>query len=156
MFEGIRRLFKPSMSREEKERDALTARLAVLEKSVNERTRDLKKEKTQLEQLSDNGEVSQKDEAEAADAILQKVQPKGELLLVEDKDLSFLLEKTDEEEQKGEKGEGNTFAGLFVQEEEEANPLRNLIDSLANVTAEELVKQAKAIKTMLLERERSL
>ncbi len=51
--------------------------------------------------------------------------------------------------------DSDSFNSLFSDEEEEANPLANLINSLPDVTAQELFDELKEIKEIILERQKS-
>ena len=116
---------------------------------------------TELNTLMDTGEkdkeqdikvveAGNKDTAEAAEKSTDKA---GDI--VADKD---------EEKDKSEQGEetkpdttpqdgSDDFNNLFTDEEEEINPLANLINSLPEVSAQELVNELEEIKEIIRERQ---
>jgi hypothetical protein len=49
---------------------------------------------------------------------------------------------------------GNPLSGLFIDDEEEENPLANLIKSLPDYTTQEIVEDLKEIKRIIHEWQR--
>ena len=104
-------------------------------------------------------EDSEEDEAQAVDLFEQPNKPEGELSAqpkeeptAEEKDVSSLLGKAEEE--KGEQGneeEDISFSSLFDEEEEEENPLAGLITSFPDITAQELLEEVQEVKKIVHE-----
>ena len=120
---------------------------------------DSEKTEEELRQFSDtvNSSDEDKDEAEIEDVLAQ---PESEISdrprkgpEDEEKDLSILLGNADEEEE-GEQeneGESDSLSNLFNQDEEVINPLMDLIASLPDVTARELLAEAQEVSAIILE-----
>jgi TolA-binding protein len=151
--------------------DATATQIAELEEQLNDQTDNLKQTEKKLKRLS--GKVSTLAEIEVT-----PVQPHGpiEELSIESEDT---LEGIDEEENTGaalEEGvedvklvevsaesepspsaekkrkndlDGDSLKALFTSEEEEENPLANLIHSLPDVTIDELTEDLKEIKDII-------
>jgi len=70
-----------------------------------------------------------------------------------DKNLNILLETADTENVEPEStGEADMLSDIFGDEDEAVNPLKGLISSLPDVTAEELLEEMREIKTMMHEK----
>jgi hypothetical protein len=151
--------------------DATATQIAELEEHLNDRTDNLKQTEKKLKRLS--GKVSNLAEIEVT-----PIQPHGPIgeLSIEPEDT---LEGVDEEENTGatlEEGvedvklvevpaesepspsaekerkndlDGDSLKALFTSEEEEENPLANLIHSLPDVTIDELTEDLKEIKDII-------
>lgn len=85
-------------------------------------------------------EMAQKEEQLRADAGENPVES------VESKDLSAVDDLSGD-------GMDDSFANLFSDDEEEANPLANLIANLPEVSAQELVAELEEIKQLIKERQ---
>ncbi len=173
--------FKIGKAKEKPDRDTAEAgdtratQVAVLEEQSNDRTKDLEAAKEQLRVLANTAKNSKKDE----DAPPQPHGPLGELsvepkdeLVVKETNVGTPLEKAGEAakvekveagaaapaEAKKEpikKEENDSLNNLFGQEEEEENPLANLISSLPDVTTQELLDDLQEIKVIIKEWEKS-
>ena len=165
---GMRKSREPSRKKEPDEgtaetEDVLVSQPTGPEEMDNEQASD--SEKIQIKdprpniqpgQLINAVEGSEEDEVQVEDLFEQPNKPEGELSVqvekvppVEDKDLIALLGKEDEEKEKQEnEGDDMSFSSLFGEEEAEENPLMGLINSFPDVTAQELLEEAKEVKTM--------
>ncbi len=164
--EVISEVEKPDEDTDEAE-DTLVTKITNLEELVNKRTRDLEEAKELLSQLSElaGKDKENKGEAQAQELMAKPTQPASELVVpkeetspVEAKDLNALIEqeKKEEENKEGKKeGKDDSFSDLFQQGDEEENLLVGLINSLPDVTAEEILKEAKELQTLLSERQQS-
>ena len=113
-----------------------------LEELISEKTGD-------LEEADEDKDVTaqpHKPQSELTVEPGEELSGEGEKPSSEENDLSVLLGKDEEEEEKGD-----SLSNLFDQEEEEANPLATLITSLPDVTASELVNEAQETITMIRE-----
>lgn len=163
--------------------DTLTAQIADMEEQVNNKTKELEATEQELKELSDTAKVSEEDEDTPPqphgplDELT--VTPEDELLDVDD--IGALLGEADEglkvvevaagaaapaeakkepaneeaEKEPSNEKEDDSINSLFSQEEEEVNPLANLINSLPDVTAQELLDDLGEIKEIIREWERS-
>ena len=153
--------------------DSLVTQISNLEELVTERTKNLENAKEELSQLVNASESSGEDkkEAEAQEEAARPHRPRGELVVepegevvIEEENLEISVEKADEQGEKQEQGgeqekesgqemEGgdDSLSNLFNQDEEEVNPLAGLISSLPEITAEELLNEARAIEATLSE-----
>jgi len=151
--------------------DTLTTLIAGLEEQVDNKTQELEATEQELEELSDTAKDSEADK----DAPPQPHGPLSELsvepgdeLIDEETDIGTLLGEADEqvqaveaeagatapaeaEKQPATEEESDSLDSLFSQEEEEANPLANLINSLPDVTAQELLDDLQEIKEIIRE-----
>lgn len=162
MLTVLARLFKPAMNKRRK--DAPAPEIEAMEESINEGSGAQGETQPRLELLPDNSQETKKDQAEIlmVDALTSPAEPKIERQVPADtkatsaeEQFRLLLEKTDgkeETEAKENKEKVTALGGLFDQQEKEVNPLRGLIDSMVDVSARELVEQARGIKTMILEK----
>ena len=167
--------FKIGKSKEKPDRDtaevsdALTTPIAGLEEQVDNKTKELEATEQELKELSDTAKDSEADK----DAPPQPHGPLSELsvepgdeLIDEETDIGTLLGEADEqvkvaeaeaaapaeaEKQPATEEENDSLDSLFSQEEEEANPLANLINSLPDVTAQELLDDLQEIKEIIRE-----
>ena len=155
MFVGIRRLFKSTGSKKGNDDNEAVH----LQELLNNKTRELEDTTWRLEQLSNGDNDSEENEAgaEVRQTMARAIGPKSELSVQPDeesplseKDLSLFAEEADEEGREDNE-RSHSPADLFNQGEEEENPLRSLINSLPEVTARELLEQARVIRTMMLE-----
>lgn len=168
---------KPDVETAE-EGDIPSAQEASLEEQLNHRTKDLEATEQQLKELSNTMNGSEKDEEAPPQphGPLSEltVEPEDELLdLDEETDASTLLGEAEEEVKTVEVGAGvaapaeaekepakepekeeesDSFNSLFSQEEEEENPLAALVNSLPDVTAQELLYDLQEIKEIMQER----
>lgn len=169
--------FKIGKSKEKPDRDTAGAgdtpatQEDGLEESINNRTKDLEEAEQQLKELANTAEDSE--EAEGAPP-----QPRGPLselsvepgdeVMDEGADAGTLLEETDEElnvvevgtgaaapaeaeKEPKKEGEDDSINNLFSQEDDEENPLVSLINSLPDVTAQELLDDLQEIKEIIRE-----
>src|SRR4030043_316250 len=153
--------------------DAATTQIAELEEQLKERTDDLMQTEERLKKLS--GKV---DNIVEVDAIpLKPHGPIGELSIVPEDSLEG-VDTDDEEEDISDKSEeepediivvetkaksippaskkkpdkqldADSLKALFTSEEEEENPLVSLINSLPDVTVDELMDDLKEIKDII-------
>jgi hypothetical protein len=95
-------------------------------------------------------EAGNKDIAEADDKSTDKA---GDKVAdkTEEKDKSEQNEEAKPD--KAPQDSGNDFNNLFSDEEEEVNPLSNLINSLPEVSAQELINELEEIKEIIRERQ---
>jgi hypothetical protein len=156
--------------------DTPSAQEAGLEEQLNHRTQDLVATEQQLKELSSTMNASEKDEETPP----QPHGPLSELTvgpedeqMDEEIDASALLGEAEEEvkivevgagaaapaeaekepaEELAKEEESDSFNSLFSQEEEEENPLAALINSLPDVTAQELLYDLQEIKEIMQER----
>ena len=156
--EAIAEIEEPGEDTGEAE-DIIITKITNLKELVNKRTKDLEEAQELLSQLSELEDKpgEDKSEARAQEPPAQPPQPESELavpteetLPEEEKDLNALMEK----EAEG-KEEDDSFSDLFGQGEEEENPLAGLITSLPDVTAEEILEEAKELQIMLSGRQQS-
>ena len=152
--EAIAVIEEPDEDTDEAE-DILVTKITNLEELVSKRTKDLEEAKELLNQLSEPVENAEEGEAQAKEPLAQPHQPESELTVPteeepsdEGKDLNVSMEKKEGEED-------GSFSSLFSQGEEEENLLARLITSLPDVTAEEILGEAKKLQTMLSEQQRS-
>ena len=153
--------------------DATATQIAELEEQLNDRTDNLKQTEKKLKRLS----VKVSNLAEIEVTPVQPHGPIGELSIepedtLEDVDLdeeentSAALEEgvedvklvevpaefgpspSAEKERKNDL-DGDSLKALFTSEEEEENPLANLIHSLPDVTIDELTEDLKEIKDII-------
>ena len=120
---------------------------------------------TSLEELVNNTEKGlneDKDEAQIKGAPARPHQPMGELTVQpdeestdEENDLSSLLGKPDKEDETKDEEQTDSLFSIFDEEEEEVNPLLNLINSLPDITAKEVLDEAQEIKVMMREWQRN-
>jgi hypothetical protein len=175
-FESLKNL-KIGKSKEEPEESTAEAgdisanQVAELEEQINNKTKDLEATEQQLRELSNKANGSEEDEGPPP-------QPHGPLseltvepddeLMDEETDASTLLGEADEEVNVVEveasavapaeaekvppkEAESDSLTNLFSQEDEEENPLAALINSLPDVTAEELLDDLREIKEIIQE-----
>ena len=160
------------------ENGALVKEVGNLEELVSKRALGLEETKEQLEQLSGSldGAEEGDDKAVEADALLSSLgQPAGELaveakeeaageLVVEAKEeaasggeaggeegIEALLTSEKEKETQESNGDGDSLNNLFSDEDEEENPLASLIKSLPDVTANELLNEAREVSVIVQE-----
>ncbi len=155
--------------------EARVKKIENLEEMVNKRRLDLEEAKQQLNQLINTVADSEplKDEATVEALFTQPGQaaeglpiPKKEEVVVKEADLKALLkdEGGKKAESKSEvkveakpetkpesKGKDDAMAGIFEQQAEEENPLQSLINSLPDVTAMELLNEAREVSIILHE-----
>jgi len=171
--------FKIGKSKEKPDRDtaevsdALTTPIAVLEEQVDNKTKEPEATEPELKELSDTAKDSEADK----DAPPQPHGPLSELSVEpgdepidEETDIGTLLGEADEqvkvveaeaeagaaapaeaEKQPATEEESDSLDSLFNQEEDEVNPLANLINSLPDVTAQELLDDLQEIKEIIRE-----
>ncbi len=171
--------FKIGKSKEKPDRDtaevsdALTTPIAGMEEQVDNKTKELETTGQELKELSDTAKDSEADK----DAPPQPHGPLSELsiepgdeLLDEETALGTLFGEADEqvkvveaaaeagaaapaeaEKQPATEEESDSLDSLFSQEEDEVNPLANLINSLPDVTAQELLDDLQEIKEIIRE-----
>jgi len=171
--------FKIGKSKEEPDRDTaevsdtLTTTIAGLEEQVDNKTEELEATEQELKELSDTAKDSEADK----DAPPQPHGPLSELSVEpgdepidEETDIGTLLGEADEqvkvveaeaeagaaapaeaEKQPATEEESDSLDSLFNQEEDEVNPLANLINSLPDVTAQELLDDLQEIKEIIRE-----
>jgi len=144
-------------------KDPLVTQITSLEELVSKRTRDLEEAKKQLSELHEAtgipDEEDDSDDLPISELFVQPNQMKGEppaAAAVEPPvvltDTEPLPEKATVAEGKPEDSAANeAMSGFFSSDEEEENPLTGLIDSLPEVTAEELVEEARQVTAMLRE-----
>ena len=157
--------------------DNHATQIANLEEELNHRTKDLEATKQQLRELSNTMNGSEKDEETPP-------QPHGPLseltvepddkLMDEETDVDTLLGEADEEakivevevgagaaapaeaeKEPAKEEETNSFNSLFSQEDDEENPLAALINSLPDVTAQELLYDLQEIKEIMQEKQQN-
>ncbi len=167
--------FKIGKSKEKPDRDtaevsdALTTPIDGLEEQVDNKTKELEATEQELKELSDTAKDSEADK----DAPPQPHGPLSELsvkpgdeLIDEETALGTLFGEADEqvkvveagaaapaeaEKQPATEEESDSLDSLFSQEEDEVNPLANLINSLPDVTAQELLDDLQEIKEIIRE-----
>ena len=152
--------------------DALATPIAVLEEQVDNKTEELEATEQEPKELSDTTKDSEADK----DAPPQPHGPLSELsvepgdeLSDEETDIGTLFGEADEqvkvaeaeaeagaeaeaaapaeaEKQPATEEESDSLDSLFSQEEDEVNPLANLINSLPDVAAQELLDDLQEIK----------
>ncbi len=133
--------------------EALVTQIANLEEVVNKRTKGLEETREQLVQLSDVEKIPE----EVKDLLSMPNQAKAKIAAEskasELEDLRALLGTGDAELEKEQKNEvkGDSLSSLFEVEEEENNVLLNLIKSLPEVTAEELLGDAQEVESIMRE-----
>jgi len=145
------------------EKDPLVAQITNLEELVNKRTKDLEEARQQLSGLHDttksfDGDDS-KDESPVEELFTLPNQVKDEPSAVSEKeqpveliDTASLMGETNvEEDEQEEKKENDAPLNFFSTDEDVENPLASLINSLPEVTTQELVAEAKQVTTMLRE-----
>jgi len=153
--------------------DAPATQVAGLEEQLNHRTKDLEATEQQLRELSNTANGSKEDEETPP----QPHGPLGELTvepddkpmgLDEETDVGTLLGEADEEVKIVEVGAGaaapaeaekepakeeeiDSLNSLFSQDDDEENPLAALINSLPDVTVQELLADLQEIKEVIQE-----
>ena len=151
--------------------DALATPIAVLEEQVDNKTEELEATEQEPKELSDTTKDSEADK----DAPPQPHGPLSELsvepgdeLIDEETDTGTLFEEADEqvkvveaeaeaaapaeaEKQPATEEESDSLDSLFSEEEDEVNPLANLINSLPDVAAQELLDDLQEIKEIIRE-----
>ncbi len=171
--------FKIGKSKDKPEKDAAaedttTEQIVEMEDKINGRTKNLEDTAQQLQELSDEADNAEGDkETEAGphpplDEL--SIEPEDKLAEIDDikADTDLTEEGVEEikvvevsegttpaaegkEEPKVEDIDGDSINNLFSDEEEEENPLANLIKSLPDVTAQELVDDLKEIRGIIKE-----
>jgi hypothetical protein len=153
--------------------DSPATQVADLEEQLNHRTKDLEATEQQLRELSNTVIGSEEDEEPPPQphGPLSEltVEPKDELPDPdEETDVGSLLGEADEEVKIVEVGAGaaapaeaekepakeeesDSLNSLFSQEDDEENPLAALINSLPDVTVEELLADLQEIKEVIQE-----
>ncbi len=144
----------------DRDEDTLVNQVTDSEESVDKETSELEAAGQQPDGLFETKDSKEEDDGE----VRTKAVPVQELDLdtepaVEpdeepsggDKNLNILLEKTaDTENVEPESGaETDMLSNIFGEEDEEVNPLMGLINSLPDVTAEEILEDMQGIKTMM-------
>jgi hypothetical protein len=153
--------------------DATSAQIAELEEHIKERTDDLAETEMKLKKLS--GKISEIEEIDTSEA--RPHGPIGELSIAPEDSLSGVDTDEDEEEAvievRKKPGDANpaeaqpegkysastkkpdkqldaeSLKALFTSEEEEENPLAALINSLPDVSVDELMDDLKEIKDII-------
>ena len=168
--------FKIGKSKEKPGRDTAeagdtpAAQIAGLEEPANNKTRELEATEQELKELPDTVNDSEEDDG----APPQPHGPLDELSVEPEDQLQNLDEETDVGTLLGEAGEevkvvevgaiapaaekvtvaagaNDSLTNLFGDEEEEVNPLANLINALPDVTAQELLDDLQEIKEIIRE-----
>lgn len=153
--------------------DTLSNQIADLEEQLNHKTKDLEATEQQLRELSNTMNSSKEDE----DTPPQPHGPLSELtvepddeLTDEETDAGILLGEADEEvkvveveagatapveaeKEPAKEEESDSLNNLFSQEDDEENPLAALINSLPDVTAQELLYDLQEIEEIMRERQ---
>lgn len=153
--------------------DAPVTQLDDMEEQINHKTKDLEATEQQLRELTNTANDSEKDgntPPQPHGPLSElSVEPENELV-DEEADSDTLLGEADEEVKVVEVGAGvaapaeaekepttkeeesDSLNALFNQEEEEENPLASLINSLPDVTSQELLDDLQEIKEIIRER----
>lgn len=177
-FENLKNL-KIGRSKEKPDGDTAEAgditatQVADLEEQLNYRTKELEATKQQLRELSNTMNGSE----EAKETPPQPHGPLSELtvepddkLIDEESDVATLLGEADEEvkvvaveagatapveaeKEPAKEEESDSLNKLFSQEDDEENPLAALINSLPDVTAQELLYDLQEIEEIMRERQ---
>ena len=152
--------------------DATATQIAGLEEQVNNKTKELEATKQELQELSDKVNGSEEDENTPPqphgplDELT--VRPDDELVMDDQADVVTLMGNSEEEVKVTEVvagevapanaenaevavDENDSLSDLFSQDEEEVNPLASLINSLPDVTAQELLDDLQEIKEIINE-----
>jgi len=177
--------FKIGKSKKKTEKDAAEAegttveQIVETEEKINGRTKDPEETAQQSQELSDEGDTPEKDGDASAgphkplDELT--IEPVDKLAEVDDIEVETVASEEDGEEIKvvevsagsaapppeGEKEVkvddvgGDSINSLFSDDEDEENPLANLIKSLPDVTAEELIDDLNEIKGIIKEWQQS-
>lgn len=155
--------------------DTLATQTDALEEQISNRTRDLKEAEQQLRELSSVAKDSEEDEdtppqphgplselsVEPEDQLMDEEIDEGTLLGEADDEVKVVEvgagvaapAEVEKEPTKEKEAEGDSFSNLFSQDEEEENPLANLINSLPDVTAQEILDDLQEIKEIIRERQ---
>lgn len=177
-FESLKNL-KISRSKEKPDGDTAEAgdtpatQAAGLEEQLNHRTKDLEATEQQLREFANTVNGSEKDEETPPQPhgplTELTVEPEDKLMdLDKETDVGTLLGEADEEvkivqvgagaaapaeaeKEPAKKEEIDSLNSLFSQEDEEENPLAALINSLPDVTAQELLDDLQEIKEIMRE-----
>jgi len=177
--------FKIGKSKKKTEKDAAeaegttTEQIVETEEKINGRTKDPEETAQELQGLSNEGDTPEKDGDASAvphgplDELT--IEPEDKLAEVDDieTDAEALEEGGEgikvvevsagsdppppegEKEVKVDDGDGDSINNLFSDDDEEENPLANLVKSMPDVTAEELIDDLNEIKGIIKEWQRS-
>ena len=160
MFLKMHRTKEKTEQDADEENGALVKEVENLEELVSKRALGLEETKEQLEQLSGSldGVEEGDDKAVEADALLSSSspgQPAGELT-VEAKEeaggeegMEILLTSEEEKETQESDEDDDSLSNLFSDDDEEENPLASLIKSLPDVTANELLNEAREVSVIV-------
>jgi hypothetical protein len=168
--------------RDTEEYDTIATQIASLQEQVNNKTKELEVTRQQLKELSNTvpdidvdkepppqphgplGELTieaeDKQENEETDAVTSLEEVDGEVPVVEVIKTPAAAateagkkEAPAEEKAPEKQAEDDSLANLFSQEDEEANPLAALINSLPDVTPQELLDDLQEIKEIIKEQQ---
>lgn len=176
--------FKIGKSKKKQEEDAVEAegtaeeQIGEMEEKINGRTKNLEETAQELQELSDEADTTEENEDTPAgphpplDELT--IEPEDKLAEVDDDEAGANVTEEEgeeikvvevtagsdqppegEKEAKAEEGGGDSIKNLFSDDEEEENPLANLIKSLPDVTAGELIDDLNEIKGIIKEWQRS-
>ena len=175
--------FKIGRSKDKDEKDAAKAedntaeQIVEMEEKISGRTKNLEETAQQLQELSDEADNSEEDKEVSAGPHRPlnelSIEPEDKLAEIDDVGAGTDVPEEEGEEIKvvevstesapppeGEKevsldnGDGDSINNLFSDDEEEENPLANLVKSLPDVTAQELVDDLDEIKGIIKEWQR--
>lgn len=151
--------------------DALTTPIAGLEEQVDNKTKEPEATEQELKELSDTAKDSEEDKdappqphgplselsVEPGDELIDKETALGTLFGEADEQVKVVeaaagaAAPAEAEKQPATEEESDSLDSLFSQEEDEVNPLANLINSLPDVTAQELLDDLQEIKEIIRE-----
>ena len=145
-----------SNAKVDQEEDVLVNQTTNLEDTVNKKTRKTEDAGQPLDGLSETKDSKEEDDTEvrtkAVPAQILDLDTEPAVEPAEeppdrDKNLNITLENAEPEST----GETGMLSDIFSDEDEAVNPLQGLIDSLPDITAEELLQEVQAITTMMHE-----